>query len=103
MYIERNRCWLRHRHKEEWDRCPLCNAPIRWIYVDSEWTPCDREGVTYKRDFEGDLLIYDGNGLKDCCKLYSVGDSGRFKIGLLPHVYSCDELKGYHGIKVDRI
>ena len=101
--LERKRCWMHHKYKEDFDRCPLCNAPIRWVYADEQWTPCDREAVTYKRDLEGKLLIYDGKELKDYCKLYSVGDLGQFKIGLLPHVYSCDELKGYHGIKVDRI
>ena len=101
--LERKRCWMHHKYKEDFRRCPLCNAPIRWVYSDEQWTPCDKEAVTYKRDIEGKLRIYDGRELKDYCKLYSVGDSGAFKMGLLPHVYSCDGLKGYHGIKVDRI
>ena len=37
------------------------------------------------------------------CKIYTPGDTGNFKLGLLPHVYSCDGLNGYHGIKVTRL
>lgn len=103
MLSERKRCWLHHRYKEDFDRCPLCNAPIRWVYVDGEWTPCDREPITYQRGLEGKLLIYDGKELKDYCKEYKNGDSGRFRLGLLPHVFSCDCLKGWHGVKVERL
>lgn len=65
--------------------------------------PCDREPITYMRDLEGKLMVYDGNELKEYCTMYKPGDAGKCKLGLLPHVFSCDGLNGYHGIKINRI
>ena len=103
MLIVRKRCWMHHKYKEDFDRCPLCSAPLRWVYVDDEWTPCDREPITYKRDLDGKLIIYDGKELLKYCDIYKPGDTGNFKLGLLPHVFSCDALEGYHGQKIERL
>jgi hypothetical protein len=102
MITERRRCWLKHKYRENWDFCPLCNAPLRWFYDGEEWIPCDREPVSFKRGLEGDVLIVSESTLKNYCILYAPGDKGQFRLGLLPHVFSCDELHGYHGVKVER-
>ena len=100
--LMRNRCWLKHRYKEDWEVCPLCRTPIRWVYSDGEWTPCDREAISYVRDLDGKLIIYNGKELIEYCKAYTKGMNNSVRMGLLPHVFSCDELKGYHGVKVLR-
>ena len=98
----RKRCWISHKYKEDWEFCPICHAPLRWIYADDNWTPCDREAVTYTRDLDGKLLIYDGKELLKYCSLYKNGDKGIMKMGLLPHIFSCDGCNGYHGTKIVR-
>lgn len=102
MITERKRCWLKHKYREEWEFCPLCHAPLRWFYDGDEWIPCDREPINFKRDIEGKLLIVSERKLKDYCTVYTPGAEGQFRLGLLPHVYSCDALSGYHGIKIER-
>ena len=103
MLYERKRCWLKHKYKEDFDFCPLCHAPIRWVYVDEVWVPCDREPITYQRDLDGKLMVVEKGELKKYCKEYRPGDKGQFKLGLLPHVFSCDGLPGYNGVKIERL
>ncbi|GEM_PF-7005206 len=97
MNLERKRCWLTHYRREDWEYCPLCNAPIRWMYDGDLWIPCDREPVRFSRGIDGNLTIVAGGGTLDYCML---DDGGR--LGLLPHVYSCDSLNGWHGVKIER-
>ena len=102
MELIRKRCWLRHRFHEGWNFCPLCNAPLVWVYDDEEWIPCDREMILFKRDLDGKVMVVSERTLKDYCVIYEPGMDGNFKPGLLPHVYSCDKLSGYAGIKIER-
>lgn len=95
MITLRNRIWLTHRHRLEYDFCPLCNNPLKWIYDGSVWVPCDREPI----------LVYPGKGnqkavirrklVQDCC-LYAdrVLAGIRPVEGHRPHVYTCTELHG---------
>ena len=102
MIAERKRVWLKHRYHEGWEFCPLCHAPLRWIYDDEMWIPCDRVPVLFKRELDGNMSIVTEGTLKDYCTLYVPGAEGNYKQGLLPHVYSCDRLDGWFGIKIER-
>lgn len=103
MLPERNRCWMKHRYREEWERCPMCGAPLRWMYDGDEWIPCDREPVRYFRDISGKLSVMQGRSLLDYCVLAESTVEKRTRLGLLPHVYSCGALDGWHGVKVERV
>lgn len=98
----RSRVWLKHKHKELWTNCPLCNAPIRWTYDGENWIPCDREPVSFEHCYDGtEVMIVHHKML-----VHGTLNISNFEtriMGLLPHVYSCDELNGWEGKKVERI
>ena len=98
---ERKCCWMYHKYREYWEYCPLCNAPIRWQYEDEGWVPLDREPIRFVRGIEGKMNISDGRHLLDYCMIYK-DQVQTPRMGLLPHVYSCHKLKGFHGIKIER-
>lgn len=98
----RSRVWLKHKHKEMWTNCPLCNAPIRWVYDGDVWIPCDREPVSFEYCFDENRIhiVYGKMLIHGTLKI----EHPETRImGLLPHVYSCDELDGWEGKKVERI
>ena len=98
----RSRVWLRHNRKELWKECPLCNAPIRWVYDGESWIPCDREPISFELCFdEKHIKIVHGR-----CLVHGTLEIKHPEtriMGLLPHVYSCDALDGWCGKKVNRI
>ena len=90
----RERLWLTHQRRLDEDYCPLCFAPIKWVYDGSKWIPCDREPA----------LAYLGKGFKkavykreliDRVWLYRDGAiPGESPVEvLIPHVFNCEELK----------
>lgn len=94
--LERNRLWLKHKHREEYTECPLCNASIRWVYDGFYWYPCDKEPVYYTRDFNSKICVVKRRELIEGVRLYTPGmDPVKCKLGLLPHVYSCSATGGY--------
>ncbi len=97
----RSRVWLQHRRREEYTSCPLCNAAIRWIYTGDVWIPCDRETIFFKPDTNGVFEIVKNRELVQG-EIYCGGDNEGYVRGLLPHVYSCDCLEGWHGHKYSR-
>lgn len=98
----RSRVWLKHKRKEDWKHCPLCNAPIRWVYDGDDWIPCDREPVSFEPCYDGtEIMIVHSKVLVNGTLNIKIPETRI--MGLLPHVYSCDDLDGFHGKKVERI
>jgi len=100
--IMRQRVWLKHFRREDWEFCPLCEMQLRWVYDGVYWIPCDREPILFKWELDGKFSIVKNRQLVDGCVIYSGGDSAGFELGLLPHVYSCWDLKGWHGVKYEQ-
>ena len=98
----RDRVWLKHHHREPWEYCPLCAAPLRWVYDGDQWIPCDREPALYTRNIDAKALIVVKKELVGNCEIWEPGKHGKYSLGLLPHVYSCDLLDGWGGVKVRR-
>lgn len=92
----RERCWLSHRRRPEFNSCPLCGAPIKWERLwDGTFSPCDAEPVLViqKRGSRFNV-VYRRELIKDC-KLYSPRTDGCAapKIARMPHYYTCPVLK----------
>lgn len=98
----RLRVWLKHNKKEEWERCPLCNMPLRWSYDGLEWIPCDKEPILYKFDLIGEFKIIKKRELIDNCIIYKGGNTTGYSYGLIPHIYTCYDLDGWKGAKFVR-
>lgn len=98
----RKRVWLTHNRREDWQHCPMCQQPIRWVYDGINWIPCDREPVMYKWDLGGRFYIVRNRELVKGCEIYAGGGSAGYRMGFLPHVHSCDHLNGWEGAKYDR-
>lgn len=98
----RSRVWLKHKYKELWNKCPQCNAPIRWEWDGENWIPCDREPVTFEHCYDGTeiMILHHKTFVHGTLKIENPETR---LMGLLPHVYSCSELNGWHGKKVERI
>lgn len=91
----RDRLWLTHRHKRNEPFCPLCFAPIKWVYDGAVWIPCDQEPslgypgrghktAVYHRELLRDMWLYRDGPL----------DGERPVEVLIPHVFTCNKLKG---------
>lgn len=88
--------WKSHKHKEDFNECPHCGAALRWIYVDEEWIPCDKEPTLFMLHPTGrDQIVYKRQ-IYDHCLKYETGDrrfSGGILQGNVPHFYTCHVLK----------
>lgn len=90
----RDRLWMKHRHKGDYDFCPLCYAPIKWVYDGIDWIPCDQEPVLIYPHQGKETAVIRRELLFDC-KLYSQGIMPNLRPveALRPHVFTCHELK----------
>lgn len=88
--------WKEHRYKDGYKECPHCGAPLRWVYGDGKWYPCDKEPVLFTMHPEGrQTIIYGGEELRKCV-LYYPGDPrsvGKPLWGYQQHYYTCTYLK----------
>lgn len=88
--------WKQHKHKDEYRECPHCQAPLKWIWGDGVWFPCDKEPVLFTMHPTGKLtLIYKGKELSNCV-LYTPRDprcAGNPVWGYQQHFYTCPHLK----------
>ena len=101
MSVKRERLWRYHRYRGEYDFCPLCFEPIKWIYdcEEGKWSPCDAKPAAYiVSDEEPGTELYTRFKRRTRGVLYRPHDM-RFtrqntRYGYIPHVYTCAELKG---------
>ena len=100
--MTRLRVWLKHFKREDWERCPLCGELLKWSYDGIYWIPCDIKPILFKWELGGKFSIMKNRELVENCEIYKNGNTEGFVMGLLPHVYSCWELKGWHGVKYER-
>lgn len=90
----RERVWRTHRHREEWDFCPLCYSSLKWVRVGFDWCPCDMEPVLFEQG-TGKLTVVKKKEFVTGCKIFRQGEVlKKMEYGLVPHVYTCEILKG---------
>lgn len=89
--------WKTHRRREDWEACPHCGTPIRWIYDGSAWLPVEREPVMFIMHPEGRNSVVYKKQIYENCLLYKKGDR-RFDgvrplEGNVQHFYTCEVLR----------
>lgn len=94
MIQERERLWLTHKKRLQFDFCPLCFDPIKWIFDGIVWIPCDREPILAYAGVGAKTVIYKRELLKNFY-LYSDGFLGNTQPVWChnPHIFNCTELK----------
>ena len=97
----RSRIWLKHKYRED-DFCPLCGGKLKWVYDGDVWIPCDSAPVLFRFEKGGRVQIVKNRQIYSGCELFKGGGNGYIR-GLLPHVYSCQDLCGWGGVKIERI
>ena len=88
------RVWMKHRRKPEWEMCPRCFSPLKWIYDGFDWIPCDREPVLFYPNIGDKHIVYRKELISNAA-LYR--DKKRPALipctGHRPHVCTCEEIK----------
>ena len=94
MIQPRERLWLTHRRRGADDFCPLCFAPIKWVYDGIDWIPCDKEPVLAYPG-EGSKKAVISRNLRNDCWLYADGSlPGKIPVDALqPHIFTCQGLR----------
>lgn len=97
--IQRKRLWRFHKYRDNEDFCPLCYAPVRWIFDREKdmWCPCDESPAMYITDKNGTQVdIYSRWRKPIKAVLYNSWDKrftpDKVKYGYVPHVYTCEVL-----------
>ncbi len=88
--------WKRHKHRENFNFCPHCEKPLKWIYDGDQWLPCDDEPVLFSMHPEGKLTIVFEKKVLENCLLYKRGDkrcAGSPLWGYQQHYFTCEWLK----------
>lgn len=90
----RERLWLMHKRKRDEPFCPLCFAPIKWVYDGTVWIPCDQEPALGYPGRGNKTAVYQRELRKDV-RLYREGpiEGGNPVEVLIPHVLTCEILK----------
>lgn len=99
--IMRQRVWLKHYKREDWEQCPLCGERLKWVYDGIYWIPCDIKPLLFKWDLDGKFAIVKQRELIEGCEIYKGGDTEGYTMGLMPHVYSCWKRNGWRGVKYE--
>jgi hypothetical protein len=94
---ERSRVWKTHKRRGDFDECPDCGQPLRWLYVNGEWLPCSHEPVMFILHPDGKNAVIYKRELYETALLYKKGDP-RFNgihmlQGYIQHYYSCPILR----------
>jgi hypothetical protein len=98
--------WKSHNHKEDFFICPHCNAPLRWIYVDEKWIPCDKEPTLFILHPTGTHRIVYKRQIYENALIYRQGDkrfTGEILQGNIPHYYTCPILKEHRREYASRV
>lgn len=88
--------WKTHKHREDFNQCPHCNAPLRWIYVGEEWIPCDKQPTLFILHPSGSAKIIYKKQVYENCLIYKKADKrfqGEILEGNRPHFYTCEVLR----------
>lgn len=98
--------WKNHKRREQFNECPHCGQPLRWIYDGVVWYPCDKEPVIFMMHPSGKSSIVYNRELYKNCLIYRKGDprfAGTHPLsGSVQHYYSCPILK-QHRMEYRRI
>lgn len=103
MQTERERCWPVHRRPENWNRCPLCGAPITWVRVtgekDGDWCPVDEEPTYITVGSKtGRMRAVFWHELWDHCEPYKGGKKHPM-FGRFAHFSTCPVIKQEHAAR----
>ena len=89
--------WKTHKRREQFNECPHCGKPLKWIYDGLVWYPCDKEPILFMLHPQGQReLLYNRNLISNCL-LYTRGDK-RFEgikpfSGSMQHYHTCPVLR----------
>ena len=96
----RQRLWKIHKYRGDYDFCPLCFSPIRWVKLDEGFTPCGREPVLYYGDTAGKYDVVPRFGrafirasVPGIFGEKSISANNPLRMGSLPHIYVCRVLR----------
>ena len=97
MMISSPEIWKTHKRKGEFNVCPHCNAPLRWIYDGLDWYSCDKEPVLFMLHPQGKCTVLYKREIYTNALIYKKGDK-RFNgiqplQGNIPHYYTCSVLR----------
>ena len=89
--------WKTHRKREDFEVCPHCGKPLKWIYDGIEWMPCDKDPVMFILHPAGWRSVVYNRQVYNSCLLYRKGDK-RFDgvhplMGNMQHYYTCEVLR----------
>lgn len=88
--------WKTHRRRNEYDECPHCGSPLRWIYDGLQWYPCDKKPVLFILHPEGTKHIVYKKELYQNALLYTPGDKRFYGVsplyGSIQHYFTCPVL-----------
>lgn len=95
--VSKKRVWKKHKLREQFDECPNCGKPLRWIYIEREWYPCSHEPVIFILHPEGKNTVVYKKELFEKALIYKKDDK-RFENvqamqGYIQHYYDCPVLR----------
>jgi len=91
--LSQSTIWKLYRRREDWDCCPLCGNALKWVKVNNSWCPCDMEPVIIERG-TGHLTAVKRHEILLNCKIYDGKETFKKpEMALVPHVYTCSEIK----------
>ena len=88
--------WKQHDHRENFNECPHCGKPLRWIYNGEKWLPCDAEPVLFTMHPSGRMNLVHKKEVLEKCLLYNSKDprcAGSPIWGYQQHFYTCEWLR----------
>lgn len=88
-----SRVWMTHKRRGE-DMCPLCYAPLRWIYDSTEWIPCDVEPILVYLCAGNKSAVVKRELLRDVALYADVKIKGVRPVSAhRPHVCTCPDIQ----------
>ena len=90
--------WKTHKHRDEYENCPHCGEPLKWIYDGLFWIPCDHKPVLFVMHPEGkSSIVYEKQLLEGRCLIFNARDERCRGVtplwGYQQHYFTCEILK----------
>ena len=94
---ERKRVWKNHKRREDFEDCPSCGNPLRWLRIDGGWIPCSHEPVMFILHPDGKNAVIYKRKIYENALIYKKGDTrfdgAQILQGYIQHYYVCTVLK----------